>query len=435
MPRRLAAFLVAATLVAACTGGDDTPSVPERTASPAEALPETERFRFGVLGDVGTLDPYSRRATDLTFALVRPVYPSLHRFLPDGSIEPYLAASLADDRDRAIVTLAEMRWSDGRRIDAADVVASWRRAGKRSRAARAVKARVRSRFKVVFSGEARNWTQLLATNAPILPRGKAGDAFGGPYVISERDPGRVVSLRPNEEWSGPAPSVQQLDVFSIDTTGTMLSLLERGRLDAAWFPSTVNLGERLDATDLEHDSVLGWSSIHLAFGDDVAPETAEAVSGAIDRAALGEAFIRDLGRVTDTLQPRPGPGGAEGPFRAGAGTGAGSLDLVLAAPHGDELLGFLQDAIQLQLADAGFDVGLIGLPLADIYARGFEGASLLRSEGAPGTRDPASAYDRRTPLFHAASWLAWGPQAQGLEVNPTSEGPLWNAHEWFLTPP
>ena len=127
----LAALVVAVTLVA-CTG-DDSP------APPAGGAP-TPLFggavTLGVLGDPPTLDPYSPRATDLTHTLVRPVYPTLFRFGPDGSIRPYLARSLDEVEDGARVRLEKMAWSNGRAITADDVAASARRASSPSPLAR-----------------------------------------------------------------------------------------------------------------------------------------------------------------------------------------------------------------------------------------------------------------------------------------------------------
>ena len=426
--RALLGTSLALLLFVGCTpesGGSDRPS-PESSVS---SQPADSHLRFGVLGDVATLDPYSPKASDLTFALVRPVYPSLYRFNPDGSTESYLAAGIDVSARKAVVTLADMSWSHAGQIDSKDVVASWRRATERSGFSTIARARATGPNEVTFQGDVEDWPSTLATNAFVLPKGKVGRSYAGPYMIEQRIPGLVVRYGVNPSWSGPEQGFTRLSVFSTDTTGAMLSLLENEKLDAAWFPSMVNLADRLDAADLRYDSALGWSSVHMRAGSGLAPGVLRAVGGSINRLALQEAFVRDDGRVSDTLHPGPGDGGADGPFRSSGG--GAHLSLVLAAPHGDELLEFLQDAIQLQLAKIGFDVETIDLPVKEIYSEPYEeGVALLRAEGAPNAPDPRSAYRTAIPLFNVRSYVVWNQNVHPLEVNPTVEGPLWDVERW-----
>lgn len=431
--RAVVAGLLAVALLASCTPGGDEPQ--PRATSPATSSntpdPSDEHLRFGVLGDVATLDPYSPRASDLTYALVRPVYPSLYRFEPDGSTRASLAAGIDVSDDGAVVTLANMSWSRGGKVTASDVVASWRRAGERSGFSRISGARATGPQEVTFEGSIPDWPHALATNAFVLPKGKAVRSYAGPFQIDKRVPGLVVRYTVNPKWDGPDPAFTRVSVFSTDSTGFMLSFLKAGDLDAAWFPSTVNLAERLDAADLHYDSALGWSSIRLSLGSALSTGTSSALAGSIDRPALQEAFIRDDGRVSNTLNPEPGDGGEQGPWQPG---GAGSpSSFVLAAPHGDELLVFLQRAIQLQLAKQGFQVELVELPVKDLYSRPFEGASLLRAEGAPGQVAPRSAYETAMPMFQVKSYVVWSEGLEPLSVNPTSEGPLWDMERWSST--
>lgn len=427
----------AATAAAACavllTLSSCTPDDPPAPGSPPSAAPsagDSEAISFGVLGDTATLDPYSPRADDLTSALVRPVYPSLYRFLPDGTAEPQLATDIAVTGGRAVVTLAELSWSDGKQITAVDVVASWRRATPRSGFSRIARARATGAREVTFTGDVSDWEAALATNAYVLPKGRPGGPYAGPYVIDRRRPGLSVRYTPNPKWKGAPPRAGRVTVFAVDSTSTMLALLEDGDLDASAFPSTVNLSERLESTGLEHDSSLGWSSIRLEYGSAISADARSSIGAALDRAQLHEGFIRDAGRVTDTLHPEPGTGGADGPFDPLGSGGAASF--VLATARGDELLNFLQDALQLQLADAGTEVELIELPPPELSAGSFEGVVLRRAEGAPGHPDPASAYRAAMPLFQVETFLVWNEGLTGLEVNPTVDGPLWNLEMWSL---
>ena len=428
----LAASLLALTL-SACTltDGDPPAGGPTETSSdPSDAATGGEHLRFGVLGDVATLDPYSPKASDLTFALVRPVYPSLYRFEPDGSATPYLADSLEVSGDGAVVTLADMSWSHGGNVSARDVVASWRRAGAASGFSDITSARATGPQEVTFKGSVADWEKALATNAFVLPKGKVGRSYAGPYMIEKRKPGLSIRYGVNPTWSGPEQGFPRVTVFSVDTTGTLLSLLESGELDAAWFPSTVNLAERLEAADLRYDSALGWSSIRMTAGSDLSPGSVGTLAAALDRRSLQEAFIRDDGRISDSLTPQPDRSN-EGPSEPSVR--GRPFPFVLAAPHGDELLGFLQDAIQIQLAKSGFEVELIDIPVKEIYSRRFESLSLLRAEGSPGEEAPNSAYESSIPMFHVKSYVVWNKNVAPIQINPTSDGPLWNLEAWSGT--
>lgn len=425
----LVAVCAAALALSSCT--PDDPPAPRTSGAPNPSIaPTSGAITFGVLGDTATLDPYSPRADDLTSALVRPVYPSLFRFLPDGTTEPQLAGELDVSANRAVVTLADMSWSNGRKVTASDVVASWRRATPRSGFSRIARARATGNDEVTFSGDVPDWAEALATDAFVLPKGRPGGPYGGPFVIERRRRGLSVRYAPNPQWGGTPPPAERVTVFAVDSTSTMLALLEAGDLDAAAFPSTVNLSERLDSTDLEHEGSLGWSSIRLEFGSAMSADTRSSIGAAIDRAQLREGFIRDAGRVTDTLHPEPGSRGADGPFEA-RGSGAAS-SLVLATARGDELLNFLQDALQLQLAEIGTEVELVDLPPSELTAGSLGDVVLRRAEGAPGHPDPLSAYRAAMPLFQVETFLVWNEGLTGPEVNPTVDGPLWNLEMWSL---
>jgi ABC-type transport system substrate-binding protein len=124
---KVAAVGTCLLLLSGCTDSDSGDG-PKPRPSSTISLKAGGKLSFGVLGSPATLDPYSPVASDLTRELVRPLYPSLYRFLPDGSAVPYLARSLEESGSRAIVTLAEASWSNGKRITARDVAASVQRA-------------------------------------------------------------------------------------------------------------------------------------------------------------------------------------------------------------------------------------------------------------------------------------------------------------------
>ena len=444
--------LVGTLSVAACTGDSDTsdstgerasPSPSRSGKAPSDPVPGGTVV-FGVFGEPPTLDPYARRATDLTFALVRPLYPSLFRFDPDGTPVGYLAESIEHTRGGVRVRLADFEWSDGSPITARDVVASVRRARLPSGFARVRRARAADRRTVLLRGGVDAWEAALATAAFVLPRGRAprpGGRFGGPFVLAGHRAGLQLVYEPNPRWTGTGPYLERVTVQFVSGLGFLLDLLERGDLDAAAPPSSVNLGDRLAARKIEHSEELGWESITLHFrssGLDAAGR--RAFAAAVDRKAMAEGIVRDDGRISDTLHPGPGPAGADGPFPRARGGSVDGRSVLLTGPGGDELLALIQRIIHRHLTDAGGAVELASAEPAAVYGGGRGdpgGIKVLRSAGVPGASDPPNATGPLAayPLFHVKTVVAYRPGLNGIEVNPSIEGPLWNAEQWWLGAP
>ncbi|MBA3349908.1 MAG: hypothetical protein H0T12_05065, partial [Actinobacteria bacterium] len=209
---------------------------------------------FGVLGNPATLDPYSPLATDLTYTLVRPLFPSLFRFGPEGRAVAMLARSTAETGSGVRITLRRARWSNGNAITARDVVATVRRAESPSGLAAVSSARALGSRRVELRGASKNWRRTLATAAPILPGGggvRPGGVSGGPFRLSSFTPGLEAVYRPNPRWWGPEPDSDRITVQFVADLEIMLALLRSGRLDGAAPPSSVNLGQRLDAMGIE----------------------------------------------------------------------------------------------------------------------------------------------------------------------------------------
>ena len=440
---------VVGLLLVACTGGSDSNG---RRPAPSPGGPDDTQpepvaggsLVFGVLGEPPTLDPYARRATDLTYALVRPLYPSLFRFTPDGTPAPYLAESIEPTERGVRVHLAELAWSDGSAISARDVVASIRRARPPSGFASVRRARAVSARTVALSGRVDDWERALATSAFVLPRGRAGrvgDRFGGPFVLAGRRAGLQVVYEANPLWAGTGPYLDRVTVQFVASLGFLLELLEQGGLDAAALPSSVNLDERLEARGIEFAEALGWESVYLDFrasGLDV--DDRKAFVSAIDRGVMAEGIVRDDGRIADTLHPGPGPEGAAGRFRMGGGGPPPAGPVLLSGPGGDELIALIQRIVQRQLDQSGGAVELASAEPGAVYAGGRGdpgGIKVLRAAGIPGADDPRRAARslESFPLFHVETVVAFGDHVEGLEVNPSIEGPLWNAEIWWIGAP
>jgi ABC-type transport system substrate-binding protein len=438
MRGRAAAILIG-LVVAACTPDSEAPE----SAQTHRPIPRAGgEIAFGVLGEPPTLDPYAWNATDLTWAAVRPLYPSLYSLRPDGTPEPYLARSLTEASGGVRVSLVDTRWSDGKPITARDVVATIRRARPPSGFARLRSARAVDDATVQLVGDISNWQQTLATLTFVLPRGRPqgpGGVFGGPFALTRYRPGLELEYGRNPEWTGSGPYVNEVRLQFVANLGFLIALVKDGSFDAALLPSSVNLDERLDEMGIDYVTELGWERIYLDFdGSGLARGVRAVIVGGIDRDALAEAFVRDDGRLSDTLHPAPGAEPiAPGPYEREPGrTADPDGEVLMSAPSGDELLAFIARAMQQQLIGK-IDLELATGEIAAVYSGGYGdpgGALIRRAAGIPGATDPVGAVRSLDawPLFQAETVVAVGPRLRGVVVNPTVEGPLWNAERWWL---
>jgi ABC-type transport system substrate-binding protein len=220
----------------------------------------------GVVGEPATLDPYSPRASDLTRALARPLYPSLFRLAPDGSVDADLAESLEEQDGEARVVLADRRWSTGRPITAGDVVASVSRARPPSGFA-GLGARRIDRRTVALSGRVDDWALTLARATLVLPRGRARPAqvTGGPFRLTDRTPGLRLVYEPDAAWEGEGPFLERATVTFVETDSLLLDLLAAEEIDVAVTPVALNLDERLAERGMRFESAVGWDALVLDF--------------------------------------------------------------------------------------------------------------------------------------------------------------------------
>lgn len=435
---KLAAVGSCVIALAACTPDGGVADRQQATPTPTPHAGGT--VHLGIVGEPATLDPYGRAASDHTYALVRPVFPMPFRLLPDGSIEPDLAERVEPQGASARLFLRVARWSDGSRITARDVVASVRRARPPSGFARVSSARAVSRSVVHLRGRVDNWEETLASGAYVLPGGslRRGAVSGGPFRFAGYRPGRRLVFETNEEWSGTRPLLDRVVVDFVQSTELLIRLLGDGRLDAAVIPSSVNLDERLDELGLAYDRALGWESIALSFDDSVARDGWIATAFEINRERLVESFVRDEGRLSNSLAP--GPLGAEGFWsHVAVDPGPPLGEITIGAPEGDELLGLIQRAVQLDLEDAGVAAEIVTAPWATFYGTwlrdGPADAYLVRRAGAPGAATPADAVrSSALPIAHVETFLAWSDAVHGPAANPSLDGALWNAAEWWKDP-
>ena len=379
-----------------------------------------------MVGEPATLDPYGPTASDLTYALARPVFPMPFRSLPDGTFEPELAESLEVTARGARLTIARRTWSNGESITAQDVVASIRRATPPSGFAEIRQVRAEGARTVVMRGGGDAWEERLATAAYVLPRGRliGGNVSGGPFMFSGYKRGRGLSYEANPEAPEP-PLLDGLEVSFVKGTDLLLRLLTDGDVDVAALPSTVNLGQRLDELGLDHARALGDERVVLSFDPDrVTLRAARAVVAEIDQGTLVESFVRDDGAGVGERVPKD-PSGLP-------------ATVSVAAPEGDELLSLMQRAMQVDLRSTLSSFELITAPVSTLYGEWQDGgpadALLMRATGPPPWRGVVSDRDYVFPLASVATFVAWREKVHGVAVNPSSEGPLWNARDWWIEP-
>lgn len=374
-------------------------------------------LEIGIVGEPQTLDPYGDSASELSHALVRPVFPMPYRRLADGSIEPDLASSIEVIPGGARLVLDDREWSNGRRIRPADVVASIRRARPPSGFASIRKARPLGRDSVRLWGEVTDWETTLASGAFVLPRGRltGGNVSGGPFRFADYLRGRRLVYEANPDAPDP-PLLDRLEVSFVQGTELLIALLERGKVDVAWLPSTVNLGDRLDERGIAYDAAVGDEKVILTYEPErLTPDAFRSFFSEIDLRALDAAFLREDGQVGSLGKPSPGEPPAS---------------VSLAVPEGDELLSLLQRAIQLDLEASDVTVELITGPVSAVYGAWQEEAPadvLLRRTFSP-------KGGRSVVLASVATFMAWREGIRGIKVNPSLEGPLWNARDWWIEP-
>lgn len=269
-------------------------------------------------------------------------------------------------------------------------------------------------------------------------RGAALDS--GPFRLVRHQRGLKLVLERNPGWDGSPPLLDRVVVYFIESLDIAIALLERGRLDAASLPVSVNLDERLDEIGLAYDDRLGFEAVHLRFNDELlSSDSAIAVGHRIDRDALIEGFVRDDGRLTNALYPAPCCWDGYYAHVAAPG-GEPPATLRLAAPAGDQLLDLMQRALQVQLRKRGIAVELVTVPASTLYGEWLRSppveAFLARTLGRPGLSDPAPDDIAFTavPLAQVETLVAWRDGVHGVAVDATLGGPLRYAGEWWKDP-
>jgi len=328
---RLLPLFLALVLVA-CGGAPQTgappaapsPAAPEPTSAPAadaptvapeptSAAPATEPLRVAIVGDEGTLTPYTYQTGYPGWNMLNLVYDTLLILDADNLPQPWLAERHTISDDGLIHTLTlrdDVTWHDGRPLTSADVKFSYE----------FYKANRQSRWTppmgVITTIEAPDATTVVMTLAspspafalqpladvPIIPQHiwegatdpKAVESTvgSGPYQLAEYVPEQFYRFTANASYFAGAPSVPEIITPMISEPNTIFAALRSGEIDA----TVRSLPPEL-VSDFEGNAELalqkgpGYATNLLQFNTERAPWDKAAVRQAISRAINRQQLI------------------------------------------------------------------------------------------------------------------------------------------------
>lgn len=237
-----------------------------------------------------------------------------------------------------------------------------------------------------------------------------------------------------------APLLDRLTVRFVQNIDIAFELLEQRRLHAASLPATVNLLERADAKGLNGSAAPSDEVIYLDLrGAELDRAERAGLAGLADVEGLDEAFVRDLGRPSETLHPTVGARGAAGPFdhRVPQGLEGAGRRIQLAAPVGDELLGLMQRALHDDWERHGFVVDVVTIDARTFYGPWAADPAIdvaLRRGDAPHLPSDraARAGMSAVPLFQMHSVVVWNDGVHGVAAPGGGGDPLARAGRWWI---
>lgn len=297
MPRRLTllvALTVAAALMLAHAG-----------AAQSESQPTDTRLRMAIPGDDGSLTPYTFESG---YAFMSLVYDTLTWRDAAGKPQPWLARSITRDVTGRFVTVRlrqDVRWHDGRKLTADDVVFTYRYMSQRPHPRftaelldiENVEATRELTVRFTMRRRALGVTDQPFADIPILPRhlwaglprgrrAPPGLPVGtGPYRLTSYERGRGYRFQANRDYFRGVPSVARIDLTVIRNQEEITNDMRRRRLDAG--PITIPPGTSVRRlAGVRFSDAISYSGTMLLFNVKGAPfnrRTArEAVAQALD---------------------------------------------------------------------------------------------------------------------------------------------------------
>jgi peptide/nickel transport system substrate-binding protein len=348
--------------------------------------------------------------------------------------------------------------------------------------------------RLVFRPPLASWPDLFSAGRFVLPAhvaARPSDVAGwdqgppvtaGPFRLGRWVSGRSVTLSADPGFWGSPAGVERVEVDFVPDPTTAIQLLAEGVLDAVAPMPGVSWGRRLDTVPgVSVSEALGPDLVHLVLRTDAVPgvEVRRGIVDAIDRGRLVEVALRGEAvaaeGVVASQQPEAVPawsGYGDGPPPPEATVD--ELDLVYVRA---ELTDLVARYLQAELHRASLDVELVPLD-SDVFhgiflpERRFDlavverrtgpspelwpwvkvdgaaepltgladaGLASLAAAGASGDAEALRRAQRRLaelapilPLFQPQVTVAWRDGVEGMQANPTADGPLWNAGAWRL---
>jgi peptide/nickel transport system substrate-binding protein len=271
---------------------------------PAPAPPRpAETLRIALRADVTGFFPGPPLLNEaFTLQANRSVYESLVRFDRELRLQPGLAErwSNPDDRTYRFQLRREARFSDGRALTAADVVASLE-ANRRGWVTRDFLQAIES-VRAIGDREVEIRTLFpylaLLTRlpwAPVIPREAAERGLSpargtGPYRLERWDPGLGYTLVRNSHYPGPAPAFARVVHTVVPDDAARMALVELGEADAADHVPPDQVDRLSHAPAVRVVSGAGLRVLFLGLRVDRAPfsdpRVREAIDLGLDRAEL-----------------------------------------------------------------------------------------------------------------------------------------------------
>ncbi|MEU9110342.1 ABC transporter family substrate-binding protein [Streptomyces sp. NPDC048483] len=352
--RRCAALIAVGVLLplpvlAGCSDDADAGAASQDIAPAArERLKNGGTVRWAVDSLPGTLNAFQADADATTARVTGAVLPTLFtlddRGRPQRNADYLDAADISAREPKQVVTYkinSRARWSDGRKIGAADFIAQWkalrgkdnafwtaRNAGY-DRIAKVTQGADKHEVKVTFAKPYADWRSLFT---PLYPQSVMGDAdafndgtrerlkiAAGPFMMGEREKGsdRVTLVR-NPKWWGPRAKLDQI-VFTELPRDKRAAALAAGSVDvaeidqsaarkvaSAGHPAGSRSKAGTDAKPAAPTKLRGYAVrkalepayTQLALNGSTGPLTDErvrrAVARAIDRQALADTVLKPL---------------------------------------------------------------------------------------------------------------------------------------------
>ncbi len=300
-------------------------------------------LRIGLQQQIDSLNPFlgiTLAATDI----FRTIYPTLATYSPeDFSVQPELAESWSSSPDKLTWTFRIRRgveWSDGQPVTARDAAYTFNRMMTDPAAATANGNFVENFASVTAPDDhtlvirtKQPQSTMLAIDAPIVPEhiwSKVDDVASfpndqmpvvgsGPFVLTEYEPERYVTLEANPRFWRGAPEVSRLQFVQFKNSDAAVQALRKGDIDVVQklTPAQFNAlsgqedvervkgqGRRFyeiilnpGATDSENRSI---GSGHPALRD---VRVRQAIDHAIDRKTLVDRVLGGYGQIGSGYLP------------------------------------------------------------------------------------------------------------------------------------